>query len=135
MRNEKIPLWRSGISLIFIIWGFIWLLFLKTEILGKVISSFFIILGMTFFIYSINEVFKYRRTGNVKIRIDERVKMNALKASKNAFEFIYISLAILFAFLGIGVIDEHTFTVITGPILTIGIVIYISAYYLDEIRD
>jgi len=135
VRNEKIPLWRSGISLIFIIWGFIWLLFLKTEILGKVISSFFIILGMTFFIYSINEVFKYRRTGNVKIRIDERVKMNALKASKNAFEFIYISLAILFAFLGIGVIDEHTFTVITGPILTIGIVIYISAYYLYEIRD
>ena len=89
---------------------------------------------MTFFIYSINEVFKYRRTGNVKIRIDERVKMNALKASKNTFEFIYISLAILFAFLGIGVIDEHTFTVITGPILTIGIVIYISAYYLYEIR-
>ena len=71
----------------------------------------------------------------MKIRIDERVKMNALKASKNAFEFIYISLAILFAFLGIGVIDEHTFTVITGPILTIGIVIYISAYYLYEIRD
>jgi len=79
-------------------------------------------------------MFGYRRAGNVKIRIDEQVEMNALKASKNAFEFIYISLAILFAFLGIGIIDEHVFAIVTGPILAIGIVIYLLAYYLYEKR-
>ena len=134
MKNKNIPLYRSVVSLFFIIWGIIWLLFLKTEILGKVISGFFIIFGITFFLYSIREISKYKKTGDVKIRIDERAKINNLKASRNAFEFIYISLAILIAFWGSGVIDEHIFAALTGPILAIGIVTYLLAYHIYEIK-
>jgi uncharacterized membrane protein len=131
MRDKNIPLYRSLISLFFIIWGIVWV-FISQDILGKAISSSFVIFGIIFFLYSLNEVLRYRKTGKVKTRIDERVELNSLKASRRSFEFLYISIAILIVLLGVELINETIFASLMGPILAIGIAIYILTYSLYE---
>jgi uncharacterized membrane protein len=133
MRDKNIPLYRSLISSFFIIWGIVWVS-ISQDILGKVISSSFIIFGIIFFLYSLNEVLRYEKTGEVKTRIDERAELNSLKASRRAFEFLCISIAILIVLLGVRWINETIFASLIGPILAIGIVIYILTYYHYERR-
>ena len=131
MRDENILLYRLLISSFFIAWGIVWV-FISQDILGKVISSTFIIFGIIFFIYPLNEVLHYKKTGEIKPRIDERAELNSLKASRRAFEFLCISIAILIVLLGVRWINETIFASLIGSILAVGIVIYILAYYHYE---
>lgn len=136
MKNKQIqiPYRRSVVGVLFIIWGIVWLLFVDTPVFGSVLSGFFIIIGAVFFFYSFREVLQYRKTGEVKTRIDERVELNNLRASRRAFEFLCVSIAILITLVGSNLINEQVFVALTGPVFAIGAAIYILSYYIYERR-
>lgn len=131
-KQIQIPFRRSIVAVLFIIWGIICLLFIDTEILGKILSSFLIVFGTVFFFYSFREVLQYRKTGEVKTRIDERVETNSLRASRRAFEFLCISIAVLIVLVGSKLINEQVFVALMGPVFAIGAVIYILSYHIYE---
>jgi len=135
MKNKQIPFRRSIVAMFFIILGIAWLLFIETNILGKMLSSFFILTGVIFFFYSFREVLQCRKTGEVKTRIDERMELNSLKASRRAFEFLCVSIAISIILVGSKLINEHVFVAIIGPIFAIGVATYILSYHYYEKRE
>jgi len=134
MRSEDILSRRCIIALFFLLWGTIWLLYQNENLLGKILSGFFIVFGIIIFIHSYHKIRQLKRTGDVEIIIDERAELNDLKASRRGFEFLLVSIAILMALWGFKLINETILTALIGPVFAIGSSIYVLAYYLYEKR-
>jgi Ca2+/Na+ antiporter len=133
-KQIQIPFRRSVVALFFIIWGAVWLFFSGTGVPGNIFGGFFIIIGAVFFAYSFREVLQYKKTGEVKTRSDERSELSGLRASRNGFEFLLISTAILTALWGFKLINEIAFLALIGPVFAIGVAVYILSYYMHERR-
>ena len=131
-KQTKIPFRKSIVALFFIIWGAVWLFFSGTGVPGNIVGGFFIVIGAGFFVYSFREVLHYKKTGEVKTRSDERSELSGLRASRNGFEFLLISTAILIALWGFKIINEIAFVALIGPVFAIGVAIYILSYYMHE---
>jgi len=124
-KQIQIPFRRSVVALFFIIWGAVWLLFSGTGVPGNIFGGFFIIIGAVFFAYSFCEVLRYKKTGEVKTRSDERSELSGLRASRNGFEFLLISTAILIALWGFKLINEIAFLALIWPVFAVGVAVYI----------
>ena len=116
----------------FILWGFIWLFFADTGPFDDLIGSFFIVFGAAFLFNSLNEILQYKKSGKIRTRIDERVKMNALRASRRDFKYLIISISVLIALFGFKFIPEIEFVSLTSTVIGIGAIINIFSFYRYE---
>ena len=139
MVNKQIKvLYITGVW--FIAWG-IACLFLygmgpvwKGELLTLLIGSSFIIVGTVYFSLALREILHYKKTGEVKTRIDERAELNSLRASRRGLQFLMFSMMILFLLRGFEIINDTIFVALTGPVFAIGSVVYLISYYVHERR-
>jgi hypothetical protein len=126
------------ISLFIMAWGSLCLFFYsggpvwKGELLTLLIGSSFIIAGTIFFSFAFRGILRYRKTGKMETRIDERAELNALRASRRGFQFFLVSMGILFLLWGCKVINDTIFVALTGPVFAIGSVVYVISYYVYE---
>ncbi len=126
---------RGMVSVLFILWGIIWIIYGSGGIFGDILGGFFVIIGTLFFLHSLRELLLYKKTGEIKTRIDERAELNSLRASRKGFEFLLVAIGVLLASLGFKFINETVFTALMGPVFALGAMIYILSYYKYERRD
>ena len=135
-KNLQIPYKRILIGAGFIICSIIYGLFFPNQnILLYMMCGFFMLIGLVVLLYSIYEIVQYKRTGEVKIRTDERAELNALKASRKGFIFLAGSIAILMALWGFDIIDEKILAWLMGVAFAIGCIAYFLSYYMYERED
>jgi hypothetical protein len=106
----------------------------KGELLVLLIGSSFIIVGTVFFSFALREISRYKKTGKVKVRRDERSELNALRASRRGFVFFLESMMVLFLLWGFKIINDAVFVVLTGIVLFIGSYVFLLSLYLYERR-
>ncbi|MFX1476183.1 MAG: hypothetical protein ACFFCO_11995 [Promethearchaeota archaeon] len=129
----RVSVIRALISISFIIWGIFWFLF-GFNFFGELLGGFFMIVGAIFLGYSVRELLRYRRTGEVKRRWDERAALNQLKAARRGFEFLLLVIAVLLILYALQLISDALFVVFTGFVFGIGVAIYLGSYYWYEGR-
>ncbi len=111
-----------------------WLALYHENTFSKVLSGFFIILGiyMTIKTYSKWKRWKDSDIHTDKALIDERSELNLFRASRAGFMFLYISITILFILLGFKLINEIIFIALMGPVFAIASVVYVLLFYRYE---
>jgi uncharacterized membrane protein len=141
MVNQVQVLYRTFItSVIFLVWGLACLFFYvmgpvwKGELPVIVIGSSFVVAGTISVFRNLQEILQYKRTGKVKVRVDERVELNILRASKRGFQFLLVSIGILFVLWGARIINDTAFVALMGPVFAVGSVLYLISYYVYERR-
>ncbi len=135
MINKRIPAIRSIIAIIFLVWGLCWFLYFEKTLVAISISLFFIVIGVVFSILSIYEILRYKKTGEARIRLDERAELNTLKASRNCFRFLFASISIFFLLLNSQLLSgQHVLKILLGLILASTVILYFASYYFYERR-
>ncbi|PKP61108.1 MAG: hypothetical protein CVT88_01005 [Candidatus Altiarchaeales archaeon HGW-Altiarchaeales-1] len=135
-KQSQIPYRWAILGIFFTMCGVMWLYFRGAVSTPEyLISGLLILLGTIIALYSLYEIIQYKRTGEVRIRIDERTELNTLKASKKGFIFLVASIAILIALLGFDIIDEQIFSSLIEVAFAAGFIIYMVSYYLHERDD
>ena len=134
MKTRDILLRQCLVVVFFVLWGMIWLGLYYENLLGKVLSGFFIILGI---FISIKTYHKWRRWKYSEIHTDEtltdeRLELNLLRASRAGFMFLYVSIGVLFTLLGLRQINEIIFTALMGPVFAVASVLYVLSFYRYE---
>ena len=139
MKNKQIqiqiPFRRSIVAVFFVVWGFIWLFFSDTGPFDNIIGGFFIVFGAVFFFYSLREVLRYKKTGEIKIRLDERTEIDALRASRRGFEFLFVSISVLMALFIFRFIPEIIFVSLMGTAVGVGTMVYIISFIDTSRRE
>ena len=131
MKNEQIPYRWIILGVAFILWGLANGFFNKPgDVLGYAVTDPFSLLGALIIVYSVYEIFKYKRTGKIKIRTDERRELNILKASRIGFLFIMLTLGAL-------VMSEHAPGAnLMGLIITawfVTVLVFTAAFFSYEV--
>ncbi len=121
-------------GIFFLLWGMLWLALYYENTFGKALSGFFIIFGI---FISIKSYRKWKRWKDSEVHadevlIDERSELNLLRASRAGFMFLYASISLLFALLGLRLINEIIFTALMGPVFAVASVLYVLLYYRYE---
>jgi hypothetical protein len=116
-------------GIIFVLWGMLWLALYYENTFGKALSGFFIVFGI---FISIQSYRKWKRGEDSEALTDERSELNLLKASRAGFIFLYVSIALLFALLGLRLINEIIFTASIGPVFAVASVLYVLSFYRYE---
>ena len=134
MENKQVKflIYRLFVAIFFIAWGIIWLVFHQANAWGNVLKLFCIAVGVFYLYTSSRELIKYKKTGEVKNRIDERGELNNLRAAKRGFNFFMIGFAVLFALRGLDLISEKIFVAVSGPVIAVGVIIYFISYHIFE---
>jgi uncharacterized membrane protein HdeD (DUF308 family) len=115
-------------GIIFVLWGILWLAlyYENTFTFGRELSGFFIVLGIFIAIQSYR---KWKKGKYSETLTDERSELNLLRASRVGFLFLYVSVGILGALLGLRLINEIIFTALMGPVFAAASVIYVLSFY------
>lgn len=134
MKTKDILLRQGLVGIVFVLWGILWLALYYEETFGKMLSGFFIILGI---FMSIKTYSKWRRWKDSDIPTDEaltdeRLELNQLRASRAGFIFLYVSVGVLGTLLGLRLINEIIFTALMGPVFAVASVLYVLLFYRYE---
>ncbi len=134
MKTRDILLRQCLVGVFFVLWGILWLALYYENLLGKLLSGFFIILGI---FMSIKSYSKWKRWKDSDIHTDEaitdeRSELNLLRASKAGFMFLYGSITVLFTLFGLRLINEIIFTALMGPVFAVASVLYVLLFYRYE---
>ncbi|MHA2226831.1 MAG: hypothetical protein ACXAC8_16580 [Candidatus Hodarchaeales archaeon] len=124
-----IPALVSGIFILVAVVSFL----AGTEILDIIFSAFFLILGFIILIYLFRE-FRYRQSGELIIKHDERSKLNRFKAGDLSFRFQSVLIMLLILFNAFNLLNDTAFVALTGPIVAIGVTFYYLSYFWYERR-
>ncbi len=128
--NPKDVFYRNFfMGIIFVLWGILWLALYYENIFGRALSGFFIVLG---FFISIQSYRKWKKGDYSEALTDERSELNTLRASRTDFLFLYVSVGILGALLGLRMINEIIFTALMGPVFAVASVLYVLSFYRYE---
>lgn len=118
-----------GLACLFFYWmGPVW----KGELLTLLLGPLWIVMGTVFSFLTLREILHYRKTGEVKVKADERTNLNHLKASSRGFGFLLFSMMILFLLRGFEIINDTIFVALIGPVFAVGSVVYLVSYYVYE---
>ncbi len=128
MKTRDILHRQCLIGVFFVLWGFLWLALYYENLLGKMLSGFFIAFGLFMFI---KNYYKLKRDDK-EVLTDERSELNMLKASRIVFLFLAGSIAFLFTLLGLKLINEILFVAFLSPVFGIALVSYTLVYYRYE---
>ncbi|PKP54064.1 MAG: hypothetical protein CVT90_02075, partial [Candidatus Altiarchaeales archaeon HGW-Altiarchaeales-3] len=133
MKNEQIPYRGIIIGISFVIFGAICLLFFpKPDRLLYATSSLIIVVGIVMILRSLHEIFRYKKTGEIKIRIDERAELNHLKASRIGF-LVFASLTtVILIVWSFELINEIHALYLFEVTFAAGLGLYAISYYLYE---
>jgi hypothetical protein len=141
MMNQVQALYRKFITgSVFLIWGLACLFFYavgpvwKGEFPILLIGPSFLLVGAISVFRSLQEISRYKKTGEVKVRVDERAELNDLRASKIGFQFLLISIGLLIALWGAKIINDTVFVALMGPVFAIGCILYLLSYQVYERR-
>ena len=126
MKTKDILYRNLFIGIFFILGGMLWLSLYYENLLGKLLSGFFIIFGI---FISINSYRKWKRGEELEAPTDERSELNLLRASRAGFLFLYLSISLLFALFGLRLINEIIFTALMGPVFAVSSVLYVLSFY------
>lgn len=129
MKTRDILHRQSLAGIFFVLWGILWLALYYENLLGKLLSGFFILFGL--FIV-IKNYYKLKKGDHKEILIDERTEMNVLRASKKGFLFMLQTKGLLLALVGLKLINELLFVAFMGPVFAIGSLLYVRAYHRYE---
>jgi Ca2+/Na+ antiporter len=134
MKTRDLLLRQCLVGLFFVMWGILWLALYYENTLGKLLSGFFIILGI---FISIKSYSKWKRWKDSEIHAeetltDERSELNLLRASRAGFMFLYVSIGVLFTLFGLRLINEIIFTALMGPVFAVASVLYVLLFYRYE---
>ncbi len=134
MKTKDILLRQCLVGVFFVLWGILWLWTYYENLLGKLLSGFFIILGILMLIKSYSNWKRWKDSETLpdEALTDERSELNLLKASRAGFMFLYISVGVLFTLLGLRLINEIIFTALMGPVFAIASVLYVLLFYRYE---
>jgi len=139
MMNQIQALYRKFITgSVFLVWGLACLFFYMTGPVWKgefpilLIGPSFLLVGAISVFRSLQEISRYKKTGEVKVRVDERAELNDLRASKIGFQFLLISIGILIALWGAKIINDTVFVALMGPVFAIGCILYLLSYQVYE---
>jgi Ca2+/Na+ antiporter len=136
MKTREILLRQGLVGVFFVLGGILWLAVYYENLLGKLLSGFFIILGI---FISIKTYSKWKKWKDSDIHTDEaltdeRSELNLLRASKAGFMFLYVSITVLFTLLGLRLINEIIFTALMGPVFAVASVLYVLLFYRYQKR-
>jgi len=129
MKTRDILYRQSLVGFFFVLWGILWLAMYHENLLGKLLSGFFMIFGLFILI---KNYFKFKKADNKEILIYERTEMNVLRASKIGFLFMFQATGLLLALVGLKLINEILFVAFMGPVFAIGSLLYVRAYHRYE---
>ncbi len=134
MKTKDILLRQCLVGVFFVLWGILWLWTYYENLLGKLLSGFFIILGIFMLIKSYSKWKRWKDSETLpdEALTDERYELNLLRASRAGFMFLYISIGVLGTLLGLRLINEIIFTALMGPVIAIASVLYVLLFYRYE---
>ncbi len=134
MKTREILLGQGLIGVFFVLWGILWLVLYYENFLGKLLSGFFIILGIFMSIKSYSKWKRWKDSDNPtdEALTDERLELNLLRASRAGFMVFYVSISVLFVLLGLKIINEIIFTALMGPVFAVASVLYVLLFYRYE---
>ncbi len=134
MKTKDILLRQGLVGIVFVLGGMLWLWMYYENLLGKLLSGFFIILGIFMLIKSYSKWKRWKDSETLpdEALTDERYELNLLRASRAGFMFLYISIGVLGTLLGLRLINEIIFTALMGPVFAIASVLYVLLFYRYE---
>lgn len=134
MKTKDILLRQCLIGVFFVLWGILWLALYYENTFGKALSGFFIVLGVFMSIKSYSNWKRWKDSETLpdEALTDERSELNLLRASRAGFMFLYVSIGLLFALLGLRLINEIIFTALMGPVFAVASVLYVLSFYRHE---
>jgi hypothetical protein len=134
MKTKDILLRQCLVGVFFVLGGILWLAVYYENLLGKLLSGFFIILGIFISIKSYTNWKKWKDSDihTDETLTDERYELNNLRASRAGFMFLYISIGVLGILLGLKLINEIIFTALMGPVFAVASVLYVLLFYRYE---
>jgi uncharacterized membrane protein len=106
----------------------------KGEFPILLIGPSFLLVGAISVFRSLQEISRYKKNGEVKVRVDERAELNDLRASKRGFQFLLISIGLLIALWGAKIINDTAFVALMGHVFAIGCILYLLSYQVYERR-
>lgn len=112
-------------GIFFMLWGILWFALYYENLLGKLLSGFFIIFGLFIFIKNFQ---KLKKGDYEEVLIDERTELNMLRASKKGFMFMLNATGFLLLLFGLKIINEILFVAFMGPVFAIASVLYVWTY-------
>jgi len=123
---------RMLVAVFFIIWGVMWFVFSRDGALGNALKVIFVAAGVFHLFSAGRELLAYRKTGEVKTRVDERVEFNNLRASRRGFVFLVAAFSVMYAMRGFNMLNEVVFTAAAGPVIAAGVMVYLLSYHMFE---
>ncbi len=134
MKTKDILLRQCLVGIFFVLGGMLWLWMYYENLLGKLLSGFFIILGIFMSIKSYSNWKRWKDSETLpdEALTDERYELNLLRASRAGFMFLYISIGVLGTLLGLRLINEIIFTALMGPVFAVASVLYVLLFYRYE---
>ncbi len=131
-KSMQVVFKRAIVAVFFIIFGAAVLLFIGPSAGSEIFGFFFLLVGGLFFIHSCLSYFRYKKTGEIKPVLDERLEMNSLKASRKGFVAIITLIATLMILKAFGIIDETIFVALIAPAFALSMLAYIAFYFYYE---
>jgi uncharacterized membrane protein len=131
-KQQKRVVRRLILGLLYIILGTGILFFVELNPLRQTIGFLFLFLGGLFLIHSWLSFVRYKKTGEFKPVLDERLELNSLKASRKGFVTLISLFAALMILKAFEVIDDTVFVSLTGPVFALGLIVYFVFYFYYE---
>lgn len=125
MKTREIIHRQCLTGIFFMLWGILWFALYYENLLGKLLSGFFIIFGLFIFIKNFQ---KLKKGDYEEVLIDERTELNMLRASKKGFMFMLNATGFLLLLFGLKIINEILFVAFMGPVFAIASVLYVWTY-------
>ncbi|MFH1225376.1 MAG: hypothetical protein V1676_06265 [Candidatus Diapherotrites archaeon] len=131
-KEIKIVKRRAAVAGFFILFGIATIFFNPWGGIMDVFTFSFIFVGGFFLIDSAMRLMQCKKTGEVGFRIDERLEMNSLRASRKGFVVLVSFLSAMLVLSAFDVLWAIPFPAIVGPALALGVLVYFAAYVYYE---
>ena len=131
-KQQHMVVRRLILGLLYIIIGTGILFFVELNPVRETFGFFFLFVGGLFLIHSWLSFVRYKRTGDFKPVLDERLELNSLKASRKGFVTLISLIAALMILKAFEVIDDTVFVSLTGPVFGLGMIVFFVFYFYYE---